>query len=167
MKASASFILTITMILAIMITGCDDPTNPFFQETDFSTVPDPIQYNQYDSVELENGLTYYVIDPGNVESPWRVESRDAIALFRTLRTLDGDIVQSSYSDNRTQPENFSVNNLSSRGFREGVLGMKEGEIRVIVVPPELGFANVSQSSQYYFLREDTLIYEVEIVEIFQ
>jgi FKBP-type peptidyl-prolyl cis-trans isomerase len=167
MKASASFILTITMVLVIVITGCDDPTNPFFRETDFSTVPDPIQYNQYDPVELENGLTYYVIDPGNEESKWQVESRDGVSLFLTLRLSDGDIIQSTYSDNRTQPENINVNSLNSRGLREGVVGMKEGEIRVLIVPPELGFANVSQNSQYYFLREDTLIYEVEIVEIFQ
>jgi FKBP-type peptidyl-prolyl cis-trans isomerase len=167
MKSSARLLLALTVGLIMLISACDDPTNPFFRETDFTTVPDPIQYTQYEPVELENGLTYYVIDPGNEESKWRVESRDGVSLFRTLRTMDGDIIQSSYSDSRTQPENLSVNNLSSRGVREGVLDMKEGEIRVIVVPPELGFANVTQNSQYYFLREDTLIYEVEIVGIFQ
>lgn len=167
MKSSARLLLALTVGLVILISACDDPTNPFFRETDFSTVPDPIQYTQYEPVELENGLTYYVIDPGNEEPKWRVKSRDGVSLFRTLRTMDGDIIQSSYSDSRTQPENLSVNSLSSRGVREGVLDMKEGEIRVIVVPPELGFANVTQSSQYYFLREDTLIYEVEIVGIFQ
>jgi FKBP-type peptidyl-prolyl cis-trans isomerase len=167
MKASARYILAVTIISAIVIYGCDDPTNPFFQETDFSTVPDPIQYTQYESLELDNGLTYYVIDPGNEESQWSVESRDGVSLFLTLRTTDGDIIQSTYSNNRTQPENISVNSLNTRGLREGVLGMKEGEIRVIIVPPSLGFANVSQNSQYAFLREDTLIYEVEIVEIFQ
>lgn len=164
-----SILLFFIFIIAsvIIVTGCDDPTNPFFRETDFSTVPDPIDYSSVDPVEMENGVVYYIIEEGTTENNFTVQSRDGLRLFRTLRLNEGRVLQSTYADNRTNPENIAVSSMNTRGIREGVIGMKEGETRVVIVPPELGFTNISSSSQLYQYRDEPLIYEVELIEIIQ
>lgn len=167
MKLSPTILIISALALTFIYSGCDDPTNPFFRETDFSTVPDPIDFSGFEPVEKVNGLVYYIIEEGKEGSEFSVVSRDAVQLFITMRTKDGDILQSTYADGRTNPENVSVNNLSPQGLRDGIIGMKEEEIRVLVIPPSLGFGNVSQGSQFYAFREDTLVIEIELVRILQ
>ncbi len=167
MKLFPKILLITALALTFIYSGCDDPTNPFFRETDFSTVPDPIDFSGVEPVEKDNGLVYYIIEEGKEESGASVVTRDAVQLFVTMRTKDGDILQSTYANGRTNPENVSVNNLSPQGLREGIIGMKEEEIRVLVIPPSLGFANVSQQSQFFEYREDTLVIEIELVQILQ
>jgi FKBP-type peptidyl-prolyl cis-trans isomerase len=167
MKISPTILFITALALTFIYSGCDDPTNPFFRETDFSTVPDPIDFSGFEPVEKDNGLVYYTIEEGKEGSQFSVVSRDAVQLFITLRTKNGDILQSTYANGRTAPENVSVNNLTPRGLREGIIGMKEEEIRVLIVPPGLGFANVGQQSQFYAYREDTLVIEIELVRILQ
>lgn len=165
MNRSIQLIIIVIIASVFIITGCDDPTNPFFRETDYSTVPDPIDYSNVDPVEMENGIIYYIVEEGTTENNFTVQSRDALQLFMTLRLQEGRILQSTYADNRTNPENIAVRNMNTRGLREGVIGMKEGETRVLIVPPELGFTNISSSSQLSQYRDEPLIYEIELIEI--
>lgn len=167
MNRSIQLFIIVIIASVFIITGCDDPTNPFFRETDFSTVPDPIDYSNADPVEMENGIVYYIVEEGTTENNFTVQSRDALQIFMTLRVPDGKILQSTYANNRTDPENIAVSSMNTRGLQEGVIGMKEGETRVLIVPPELGFTNISSSSQLYQYRDDPLIYEVELIEIIQ
>lgn len=165
MKLSLRHFLLIVISSTFLYIGCDDPTNPIFRETDFSTVPDPLDTNQAERIELENGLNYYIVETGDEDGQWEVQGRDGVRIFLTLRLEDGTILQSTYANGRTSPEDVSVSGLSTEGLREGVLGMKEGESRVIIVPPGLGYGNASQGSQFYQFREETLTYEVELVAI--
>lgn len=165
MKFSPRHFLLIVLSSVFLYTGCDDPSNPIFRETDFSTVPDPLDTSQAEFIELENGLSYYIVETGDEDNHWEVQGRDGIRIFLTLRLEDGTILQSTYANGRTSPEDVSVSGLSTEGLREGVLGMKEGESRVIIVPPSLGYGNASQGSQFYQLREETLTYEVELIAI--
>jgi len=165
MNSSVRHFLFIVVTSVFLYTGCDDPTNPIFRETDFSTVPDPIDTSQYERIELENGLSYYVVETGDTDSQWAVQGRDGVRIFLTLRLEDGTILQSTYANGRTTPEDVSVSGLPTEGLREGIIGMKEGETRVIIVPPNLGYGNAGQGSQFYQFREETLTYEVEMISI--
>ncbi len=167
------FPVTLTAaLLIILMAGCDDPVTPGFQETDFSTVPDPIDYSEGERFEVENGLIYYIVEEG--EGQFRVTGRDVVRFFVTLRSYEtGEIIQSTYANGRETADQSQVAGLNTTGFQMGISdqdeydikGMKEGEIRVLIVPPHLGFEGEGEGSRFYDWRNDRLIYEVELVEI--
>lgn len=156
-KISKIFLLTLSAIL--VISACDTNNTNF--TIDYSDAPDlPDTTQALSKVVNESGLIYYVIQEG--AGPFEVGIRDNIRLFFTGRDPDGTIFQSSFVNGKTSSSIFnnigSYNNgqgVNSRGegFVQGILGMKEGERRVLVIPP----------SQSVFI--DTVIYDVELDEI--
>jgi len=161
MKSTVYF--TWPLILAVLFlfffTGCDNSTGNRFMENDYSMVPELADTSSAEKVELKEGLHYYVIEEGNSKA--KVVNRDVISMFVTLRRSNGTILSSTYANNRTTPQSEQVDNYSTRGFELGVIGMREGGHRVIVVPPSLGFTGASDPE----VRNDTVIYEVELVRI--
>jgi hypothetical protein len=157
-------LFSLLIVALIMLAGCGNSTDPFFYEPDFTDVPDLPDISEYEPVEY-NGITYYIIEEGEGDFKLQERNDELLSIFLTFRIQEGmEILQSTYADFNTQPENVTVEDLSDpAGLLDGVLGMKEGERRVIVVPPDRGFANVSQNSQFYPFRDDTLIYDIEIV----
>lgn len=152
------------VILIAFAVGCGDGTTNFnLRPPDLSTVPPPIDTTNAERIELRDDLVFYRIEEGSGE--FEVVLRDNILWHFTLRTADGEIIRSSFADGNTTPRTISVQNAETEGLRQGILGMKEGEIRVIVVPPPLGFQNVSGANPDAEFREDTLIYDVELFEI--
>ncbi len=161
--ASLKSIFTI-LSFALVLASCSETTDPFFQQIDFSTVPAPMDFSEYERFETERGVGYYILKEGSGQitvQPYR----DGLRLFFTLRTEDGEILQSTYANGRQAPEERGVESFNTQGARDGVIGMKTGETRVLVVPPELGFGNTTQNDQFYQYREDTLIYEIELLRI--
>lgn len=158
--------LFITIFLALFISSCEE--NPF--QIDFSEVPEPFSINGAEKITTESGLIYYVIEegvcPNDDEDFCQVNPRDQIRIYytkRLKRDLDR-IISSSYANGVTDPVAAQVNNSSivtEDGFREGLIGMKEGEKRVLVLPPELAYAN-NPSSNY---TNDSLWIDVELEEI--
>lgn len=169
-RTVTAFIALATTIL--ILAGCDGGTTG----PDFSTVPPPFDTTQaVNVIDGEDGLKIYVIAEGG--GPFEVVVRDQIRIFITGRRTDGTVFTSSYSNNSTSPTQFSdlTPNRAVSGFtritlveglRRGLLGMKEGEKRTIVVPPELGYQDLSSPGVNGFnLRNDTLVYDVELDEI--
>lgn len=167
------FQYTLFLALALLfIQSCgEDPSGP-----DFSTVPPPYDTTQaINTITSDNGLVIYQIQEGY--SAFEATSRDQVRLRFTGRTEDGRIFDSSYADGFTTPRTFSNLNpvpISGGfgpisplidGFRLGVLGMKEGEKRTVVIPPELGYGESQEGTNGYDLREETLIFDIELVEI--
>lgn len=148
-------------IFGITLTSCGGE-DPFFLEDDFSEVPEPFDTTGAPRFETETGLVYYVLEEG--QGPFNVTIRDDIAVFFTGRTTDGKIFDSSYNRGNTQPIISSVQGFIP-GFIEGTLGMKIGEKRVFVIPPELGYADAPRGSQNFEFRDDTLIFDVELDDI--
>ncbi len=152
------------IILIAFAAGCGDGSTNFnLRPPDLTTVPPPFDTTNAERVELRDSLVFYRIEEGSGE--FKVVLRDNIRWHFTLRTADGEIIRSSYADDNTTPRVVNLQNAETEGLRRGILGMKEGEIRVIVVPPELGFQNVSVANPDADFREDTLIYDVELFEI--
>lgn len=149
----------------LLLAGCADPTNPFFRAPDFSSVPPLADTTGVEPI-VHDGYLYYVIEEGEGEFSLQVRPNEQLEMFLTLRTADGEILQSTRADERDWPEGASMDDLSEPdGLREGVRGMKEKEHRVIVVYPPMGFQDVSRNSQFYTFRNDTLIYEIEVESI--
>ncbi|HET6528514.1 MAG TPA: FKBP-type peptidyl-prolyl cis-trans isomerase, partial [Balneolaceae bacterium] len=97
---------------------------------------------------------------------------DEVLVRYTGRTKDGEIFDSTYRNGATSRRLSNLTPVTiSRprgpvsplidGFRRGLLGMKEGEKRVLVIPPSLGYGDV----EGHDLQNDTLIFDVELVAI--
>ena len=89
-----------------------------------------------------------------------------MAIFLTLRKLDGEIVSSTYSDSTTTASLVDVQGISVSGLRKGVLGMRVNEKRTLFVPPSEGFADVDSNNVNYDLRNDTIRYDVLLDRIY-
>ena len=74
---------------------------------------------------------------------------------------DGTKFDSSYD--RSQPFTFSLGaGYVIEGWEKGVLGMKVGGKRRLVIPPELGYGNKSAGS---IPPNSTLIFEIELLNV--
>jgi FKBP-type peptidyl-prolyl cis-trans isomerase len=155
------FPLLLTLLSTLFLSSCEDDTR--FQ-IDYSTVPDAYSISGAKKVVTETGLIYYVIEEGS--GTLEVTPRDQIQIFytkRLKRDLD-HILSSSYANGVQQPVSASLGAsriVSEAGFREGLLGMKEGEKRVLILPPDLAYGGSPNSS----FAEDTLWIDVELDQI--
>jgi len=125
-----------------LITACggDNGTSISFDYSDAPAFPDTA--NAVSKVFSDTGLIYYVITEGD-SSSFELTIRDDMFVYYTTRNLDGDIVSSSFVNGSTSPRR--VNNVGlqttigfgGQGLIEGILGMKEGERRLLIIPDEI------------------------------
>ncbi|MEQ9308805.1 MAG: FKBP-type peptidyl-prolyl cis-trans isomerase [Balneolaceae bacterium] len=153
-NSARNFLLLICTIA--FVSACNNDSNPFV--ADYSDAPPlPDTTSALSKITFESGLIYYLIEDGNPES-FDLVIRDDAYMYYTTR-LDGEIIGSSYVNGSTSP--VRVNNVGTQstinyvgdGFVEGVLGMKEGERRVLVIPEDLNSTT------------ETLVFDVEIETI--
>ncbi|MFY0684423.1 MAG: FKBP-type peptidyl-prolyl cis-trans isomerase [Balneola sp.] len=139
------------LFLFIVSCGGDDP---FLFEDDFSTVPDAFSTSGVTPDTTESGLIIYELEVGSGEI--EVGIRDAVSVYYTGRKTNSEVFDSSYKNGQTSPVSFTVVNLVD-GFTEGLIGMKEGGKRVLVIPPSLGYEGSTST-----LRNDTLVFDLEL-----
>lgn len=175
--------LIFVFIAAILIQSCSDD-DPF--RIDFSEAPPPFDTSQaVRDTTLAGNVQLFIIEEG--EGPFEVVSRDVIEVQLTARTEDGRIVDSSFN-NRFAGTSRVLTNLRPspvpgsgrqvillvQGLRKALLGMKEGESRTIIIPPEMGFTDQFGSLARRLgprlnpgldLRGETLTYDVELLNI--
>lgn len=177
MQKSFSAILFISVFTLMFAISCDSD-DPFqLPDPDFSTVPPPYDFENTEPVEVEEGVQVYVLDEGS--GPFEVTTRDQVSVFLTLRTTDGEEIYSTFTDERTSAVpvsmrvagdiqnsfQFSIIWAYTPGFKSGMLGMKEGERRTIIVSPEKGYGNASSGNINAQYRESTLQYDVQVSQI--
>jgi FKBP-type peptidyl-prolyl cis-trans isomerase len=86
-------------------------------------------------VMTATGLQYQILTVGNGPE---AKSGDNVSVHYTGWLMDGKKFDSSVD--RNQPFNFTVGvGQVIKGWDEGVAGMKVGEKRVLIIPPELGY----------------------------
>lgn len=164
----------------LTLQACDDNSrSPYVP--DYSEAPAPFDTTQYVSKKTindeEGHVTIYIIQEGGSRDS--VIYRDEISVKYTGRTTDGEIFESTYRDGseapRTlqnlTPEQKQVGNNRNPvsplidGFRMGLLGMREGEKRTIVIPPSLGYGETEDGERASRLQNETLVFDVELVQI--
>ena len=85
---------------------------------------------------------------------------DKISIHFTGTVLDGGVFDDSHGRGAF---NFWVGEGQVLpGLDEGLLGMKEGELRVITVPPSLGYG---MDAKPKIPRNSTLVFEVELLDV--
>ena len=147
------------LAVTLLFTFACSEDDPFFFEDDYSTVPTPFSTTGITPDTTESGLIIYEIAEGDTSSPVDVGIRDQVTVYYSGRKTNGEYFDSSYKNSRTTPVQFTVSNLVD-GFTEGLIGMKEGQKRVLVIPPNLGYGGTPNA-----LRNDTLIFDLELETI--
>lgn len=167
------------LLVSFAFLGCEDDFQTIPEPT-FDNVPEPMDISGVEGEEVTEGVTKYIVEAG--EGPDNVTVRDAASVYLTLRTEDGTIIYSSFQNNQTDPvdiqvqsiitvtnpqlDGFSQSRAYTEGLQNGIIGMQQGEDRVLIVEPEQGFGNIPDgllNSQY---RDETLRYDITLQRIF-
>ncbi|TVQ03899.1 MAG: hypothetical protein EA359_08200 [Balneolaceae bacterium] len=177
MQESVFKYLLLIIMLSVIGIACntDDPFR--IPPPDLTTVPEPFDLQNIEPMEIIPGVQVFIHEEGY--GPFYVTARDEVWIYKTLRTDEGDIIYSTFSDGRVDPIpismsiagnyqnvfNFTILLGYNPGFKAGMLGMREGEKRTIIVQPEQGFANIPSNSLNAAYRNNKLIYDIRVSRI--
>lgn len=110
-------------------------------------------------IKLPSGLEIQTLVPGTGAE---VKSGDTVAVNYLGTLTDGKKFDSSYD--RGQPFAFQVGaGKVIKGWDEGLVGMKVGEKRKLIIPPSLGYGAAGAGG--VIPPNATLIFEVELLAI--
>lgn len=170
--------LSILLALFIVTVSCNT-SDPFeIPPPNFDSVPPQESIAGISPIFIEEGVTAYIHEEGNEE--FFVTVRDDIQAFITLRTDEGDIIYSSFQNNRDEPSiislrsagdfqndfTYSVAQTFTPGLKSGLIGMQQGEFRTLIVSPEKGYKNIPSGALLSQYRENTLVYEIRVTRVF-
>ena len=111
-----------------------------------------------ETVTTDSGLRYKIIKEGTGPKP---EKGDNVKVHYTGKLTDGTVFDSS--KNRG-PFVFKVGTgRVIKGWDEGVIDMKVGEVRELVIPPDLAYGK--RGAPPVIPPDATLVFEVELLEI--
>ena len=135
------FSFGILLLSSAVFYSCEE--DPFYFIYDYSDAPNLADVsNAIETIESEDGLVVYIMSEGT--GTQEVTIRDNIFLFYTTfrgGTSRDNIVDSSYLNGSLASTQFAELGTYERtrgaGFVRGILGMKEGEHRVIMAPDSL------------------------------
>lgn len=115
--------------------------------------------DEAEMVTLPSGLKYRILKEGEGRE---TKAGDSVVVHYTGKLTNGVVFDSSH--NRGDPFTFVLGaGRVIKGWDEGVVGMKVGEKRKLVIPPELGYG--SRGSPPSIPPNAKLIFEVEVVDI--
>ncbi|MEX0929456.1 MAG: FKBP-type peptidyl-prolyl cis-trans isomerase [Balneolales bacterium] len=124
-----------------------------------STPPEPWGYNENDIQSKESGLQYVINEEGNGETP---ESGEMVSVHYAGFLEDGTLFDSSYL--RDEPLDFPVGvGQVIPGWDEGLMDMKVGEKRTLIIPSELGYGE--RGAGETIPPNATLVFDVELLGI--
>lgn len=128
------------LFLVTLAPGCDDsPAEPEPFDVNDVQFAEELDVTVADLEQAESGLYFYDVVVGEGPQP---DPDGIVVLHLTLWLADGTFI----GDSRTDQEPIDINlgdprtNLAP-GLEEGLLGTNEGGIRILVVPPELGYGD--------------------------
>src|SRR5258706_1966295 len=108
------------------------------------------------AVELPSGVRIEDLRTGDGKS---AEPNSRVSLHYVGTLTDGTVFDSSRK--RNQPFEVQLGQGALiKGFEEGLVGMRVGGIRRIVIPPELGYGDQARAN---IPAHSTLVFEIELL----
>lgn len=112
--------------------------------------------------KTESGLAYIDIVPGTGQSP---QSGDKVTVHYAGYLLDGKKFDSSVD--RGKPFTFTIGQGQViKGWDEGVMTMKVGGKRKLIIPPELGYG-MQRAGGGLIPPNSTLVFDVQLINVGQ
>lgn len=142
----------------VLVAACDSPSEP----DDRWAVPEEITFAASLGIDLaamnrtESGLYWQDITMGQEQSP-AVIVEDEVRLHYTIWLPDGRSVETTRGGTPFQ----SDVRLIVAGVAEGIMGMKPGGIRKLVIRPELAWP----SGRGNIPPITTIVFEIELIAI--
>ena len=148
-------LLAATALTATLVAGCSDSDSG-----GGGGASGPTKVKESDYKSLPGGLKYAVLKPG---SGAEAKPGQAVSVQYTgWLQSNGQKFDSSY-DNGGDPFQFRLGSgMVIKGWDEGVAGMKVGEKRQLVIPPELGYG--AQGAGGKIPPNSTLVFDVELID---
>lgn len=152
-----SFARYAALVLAItLFATCKSPTEPMPPEPENTPVPREVAEDDY--TRLSDGLKYYDFEVGTGDP---VKNGDLVTVHYHGWLTDKTLFDSSHL--RNSPFSFQIGNgRVIQGWELGILGMRSGGQRQLVIPPDLAYGNRGQGS---IPPNATLIFEVTLLSI--
>ncbi len=118
----------------------------------------PVEVDEEDYVTTESGLKYYDLVVGDGEE---AESGQLAVVHYTGWLLDGAKFDSSLD--RGESYSFGIGaGQVIKGWEQGVVGMRVGGQRQLVIPPELGYGEQGAGA---IPPNATLVFEIELLDL--
>jgi FKBP-type peptidyl-prolyl cis-trans isomerase len=112
-----------------------------------------------ETVITRSGLQYTIEKPGKGKV---AAVGDTVVVHYTGWLMDGKKFDSS--KDRNQPFSFTLGqHRVIKGWEEGVAGMHEGETRILIIPPDLGYG--ARGAGGVIPPNATLKFEVELLKV--
>jgi len=111
--------------------------------------------------KTESGLRYVVQQPGSGATP---SQGDMVKVHYTGKLLDGKVFDSSLNNPQTggKPIDFQVGvGMVIPGWEEGIMSMKKGEKRTLIIPSGLGYGTEGSGP---IPPNSVLLFDVELVD---
>lgn len=134
LKSAHSAFLLLGLGLAVVACG-DSPTAPQPFDVQDVVFADELTVSQADLEETDSGLFYHDVVVGEGPQP---TTESIVELHYTLWLPDGTLLADTRQSGQVPNWDLAQATLIP-GFSEGLLGMREGGTRVLVVPPDLGY----------------------------
>ena len=143
----------------LILASCDSFGLPDPEPVDPATVPKPRKVAEEDYTVFPNGLKLYDFKEGTGAE---VGNGDLVEVHYHGWLTDSTLFDSSFI--REEPFSFNVGTqFVIQGWDQGILGMKKGGERQLVIPPELAYGNVSRPN---IPANSTLIFELFLIEVY-
>lgn len=158
--------LPIGLILLISLTSCNEDNIFRIRYDDIG----PFDTTAVPSVTAPNGLVIYFHQEGHGDV---LSENQSIRVRYTGRTTSGEIFDSTIQNDVDNPATLRLQGMIT-GFMQGLAGYidvvdgenrrvnaaREGSIRTLVIPPDLGYGGSNHR-----LNADTLIFDIDVVSI--
>lgn len=156
------WIAVLALLLLVFVVACGedgDVNDTIAQEEDETAVSDDCRPGE--EIESDTGLKYTDEECGDGDE---AVVGAVVSVHYVGRLENGKKFDSSRD--RGQPFQFSLGaGQVIPGWDEGVLGMKVGGVRELIIPPELGYGQAGAGG--VIPPNATLVFKVELLEVAQ